>query len=57
MGMVYIAANNKRLMEKYFLGFLGRHLVPFPVLVCVGFIPLKSDATLQWILGRHEFSI
>jgi hypothetical protein len=55
--MARIAANHKRLMKKDVLSFLGRHAVAFPVLVGIGFVPVKTDAVLEGVQGRHTSSI
>src|ERR1039458_7241116 len=55
--MTYIAANCQWLMKEDVFSLLRSHLVPFPVLVEIGFVPVKPGATVQRIRGRHNSSI
>src|SRR5277367_5686405 len=41
-------------MKEYVLRLLRRDVVPVPVLLRVGFVPIKPGTTLQWIRGRHN---
>jgi hypothetical protein len=51
--MPHVTAHHQRFLKKYFFRFLGRDTMPLPVLLDVGFVPLKSYARLQRISSRH----
>jgi hypothetical protein len=55
--MARITPNHERLMKKDVLRFLRRDAVAFPVLVGIGFVPLKADTALERIGSRHLLSI
>jgi len=55
--MANVTSYHKRLTKKDALGFLRRHMVPFPVLVGIRVVPFKPGAILQRIHCRHNFSI
>ena len=57
LGMAHIAANHQRFVKEDVLSLLRCHLMPFPVLPDIGFIPVESGAVLQWVRGRHSSSI
>src|SRR5581483_9077333 len=53
LGVPHVAPHDEGLMKENIFGLLRRDVLPFPVLVCVGLIPVKSGARLQVIEGRH----
>ena len=56
--MTDIAANDQGCIEKDVFGFLWSDAVPFPVLRCIRFIPIKAGTSIERLFAyRHPISI
>ena len=52
--MPLIAADDERLIEKDVFGFFLGDLMPLPILLSIGFVPIEAGAVLQRVLAfRH----
>jgi hypothetical protein len=45
--MPHIATNDEGGLEEDLFGFLRRYRMPFPVLLCMRLVPIKSSAPIQ----------
>ena len=56
--MTNITANYQGLIEEQIFGFFRRDPVPFPILMNIRFVPIKSDALVERVpTFRHDSSI
>lgn len=48
--ITWVAANDQRLIEKHIFGFFRSDLMPIPILLNVGFIPIKSGTFVERVV-------